>query len=114
MVITSLTSNLGLTDSSFNSLSEIYKALGNPARLRILAALDSRSMSFTELMKALWLNPKIVSSSLSSLGKVGLVRKSYPHRVYVVTPLGRRVMREQILPLGEGLLPMFRDQEAPA
>lgn len=107
MVITESPSTAGKQDSDFEALAHVYKILGNPTRLRILSALESGSLSFTELMRALDLNPKTLSSGLSMMGKSNLVRKSYPHQVYVITPLGRRIIREQVLALQESLQTML-------
>jgi DNA-binding HxlR family transcriptional regulator len=92
-------------NQDFRRLAQVHKVLGNPTRLAILCALESSSLSFTEMMKSLELNPKTLSSALGLLGRCGLVRKSYPHQVYVITPLGRRVIREQVLALQEALEP---------
>jgi len=80
----------------YNMVASVYKVLSNPVRLKILVLLDSKSMGFSELMRALAINPKVLSSCLSSLMGLRLVVKSYPHRVYVLTPSGRRILREQI------------------
>ena len=107
MVITESPSTAGTQDFEFEALAHVYKMLGNPTRLRILSALESGSLSFTELMRALDLNPKTLSSGLNMMGKSNLVRKSYPHQVYVITPLGRRIIREQVLALQESLQTML-------
>ena len=109
MVITELPSTLAMPDADFELMARVYKVLANPTRLKMLSTVESRSLSFTELMRTLGLNPKTLSSSLNSMGKCGLVRKSYPHQVYVITPLGRRIIREQLLALQESLqlMPSF-------
>ena len=106
MVITESSSPPAMADSGFETIAHVYKVLGNATRLRLLHALESSSLSFTELMKTLDLNPKTLSSGLNLMGKCGLIRKSYPHQVYVITPLGRRVIREQVLALQESLQPL--------
>ncbi len=103
MVITESPSILATDGPDLQTTAHLYKALGNPTRLRILHALESRSLSFTELMRTLELNPKTLSSGLNLMVECGLVRKSYPHQVYVITPLGRRIIREQVLPLQDSL-----------
>jgi len=103
MVITDSPSLVASQNVGLDQLAHVYKILGNPTRLRILVTLESRSLSFTELMKTLELNPKTLSSCLSLMGKYGLIRKSYPHQVYVITPLGRRILREQVFALQESL-----------
>jgi len=114
MVITESPSSRAGQDSNFEMMARLYKVLGNPTRLKILSALDSSSLSFTELMRTLELNPKTLSSGLNLMGKCGLVRKSYPHQVYVITPLGRRIIREQVLALQESLQPMPEAQRGPS
>jgi DNA-binding HxlR family transcriptional regulator len=113
MVITESPSTAARQDSDFEVLAHVYKILGNPTRLRILSALESSSLSFTELMRALDLNPKTLSSGLNLMGKWDLIRKSYPHQVYVITPLGRRIIREQVLALQESLQPMLAFERRP-
>lgn len=80
----------------YDIIASLYRLLGNPVRLRILGLLQNQSMSFSELMHALAVNPKVLSNCLSKLAEFRLVTKSYPHRVYVLTPPGRRILREQI------------------
>jgi len=80
----------------YDIIASMYKLLANPVRLRILGLLGNQSMGFSELMHALAVNPKVLSTNLSRLIEFRLVTKSYPHRVYVLTPQGRRILREQI------------------
>jgi DNA-binding HxlR family transcriptional regulator len=87
----------------FELVARLHRILASSTRLRVLSALESRSLSFTDLMRALGLNPKTLSTGLSLMSESGLVRKSYPHHVYVITPLGRRILREQVLTLWESL-----------
>ncbi len=103
MVITESPSTLATDGPDLQTVAHVYKVLGNPTRLRILHALESCSLSFTELMRTLELNPKTLSSGLNLMAECGLVRKSYPHQVYVITPLGRRIIREQVLILQDSL-----------
>jgi len=114
MVITDPPLILAGQESDFELLAHLYKALGNPTRLKLLSVLESGSLSFTELMKRLELNPKTLSTALSLMGKCGLLRKSYPHQVYVITPLGRRVIREQVLALHESLQPVLGSERGPS
>jgi len=78
------------------AVASLYRLLANPVRLRILELLENRSMRFSELMRELAVNPKVLSNYLKLLMEFRLVAKSYPHNVYVLTPLGRRILREQI------------------
>ena len=103
MVITSSAPSLPSTHLDFDLVARLHKTLASSNRLRVLSALESRSLSFTDLMRALGLNPKTLSSGLSLMVDHGLVRKSYPYHVYVITPLGRKILREQVLALWESL-----------
>jgi len=103
MVITESPPVLRKQNRDLETIAHVYKILANPTRLKILLTLESGSMTFTELMKTLDINPKTVSSTLTMMGKAGFVRKSYPHQVYVITPLGRRILREQVFALHESL-----------
>jgi DNA-binding HxlR family transcriptional regulator len=105
VVITNSIPTLAKVDADFDLLAHVHKVLGNPARLKVLSALESTSLSFTELMKPLGLNPKTLSSALNLMAKSGLIRKSYPYQVYVITPLGRRILRDQVHALRESLQP---------
>lgn len=80
----------------YDIIASLYKLLGNPVRLKILGLLENKSMGFSELMRELTVNPKVLSNYLNKLVEFRLVTKSYPHRVYVLTPPGRRILREQI------------------
>lgn len=114
MVITESPSTFAMRDSDFEIIAHVYKVLGNPTRVRMLHALESRPLSFTDLMRALDLNPKTLSTGLSLMGKCDLVRKSYPHQVYVITPLGRKIIREQVLALRDSLQPITKSERRPA
>jgi len=107
MVITDSQSVAATPDSNFEPLANVYKILANSTRLRILSALDSGPRSFTELMRTLDVNPKTLSTGLNLMTKHALVRKSYPHQVYVIAPLGRRIIREQVLALQDSLQPVL-------
>lgn len=80
----------------YDLTASLYRLLGNPVRLKILGLLQDQSMSFSELMHALAVNPKVLSNCLTKLAEFRLVTRSYPHRVYVLTPPGRRIFREQV------------------
>ena len=80
----------------YEIIASLYKLLGNPVRLKILRLLQDKSMGFSELMHELAVNPKVLSNCLNKLIEFRLIVKSYPHRVYVLTSAGRRILREQI------------------
>jgi len=77
MVITSGATALPSPHPDFDLIARLHKTLGSSTRLRVLSALESSSLSFTDLMRALGLNPKTLSTGLSLMAKSGLVRKSY-------------------------------------
>jgi DNA-binding HxlR family transcriptional regulator len=114
MVITSSPSKLASPHPDFDLIARHHKILASSTRLRVLSALESSSLSFTDLMRSLGLNPKTLSSGLSLMADSGLVRKSYPYHVYVITPLGRRILREQVLALWESLQLMGGFERRPA
>lgn len=68
--------------------AEIFKALGAPNRLRILAALSSRPACVCELAAALELNQPNLSRHLRLLRSVGLVesRPAGPFTEYLLAP----------------------------
>ena len=87
------------------ALAMMHKLLSNSTRLRILSMLQEKSLSFSELLRELKVNPKVLNDGLNALSSYELIVKSYQHNVYVLTPLGR-------LAAEEGLLEMrtFTDQ----
>lgn len=113
MVITSSSPSLTSPHPDFDAIARLHKTLASSTRLKVLSALESSSLSFTDLMRALGLNPKTLSSGLNLMADSGLVRKSYPYRVYVITPLGRRILREQVLALWESLQLMAGFERGP-
>ncbi|WP_309493051.1 winged helix-turn-helix domain-containing protein [Candidatus Hecatella orcuttiae] len=74
-------------------LAGLFKTLANPKRLRILFHLQKNSATFTELLKKMKDNPKVLSDNLNTLAEGKLIVKSYIHQVYVLTPLGRTVLQ---------------------
>jgi len=53
----------------------VFKALSNPYRLEILAALSERPRTITDLSKLLKISAPLVSIHLTKLKKAGLVKK---------------------------------------
>ena len=71
-----------------HNITTICKILGNINRLRIITCLEKKSYSFGELLKELAVNPKVLNDHLNVLIANKLVAKSYPYRVYTLTPAG--------------------------
>ena len=80
-----------------DALAMIHKLLSNPTRLRILSMLQEKSLSFSELLRELKVNPKVLNDNLNTLSSYELIVKSYQHDVYVLTPLGRLAAEEGLL-----------------
>lgn len=78
------------------SLAALYRTLGSVERLRTLALLEARPMTFGVLMKELQVNPQVLNRNLNLLRGCGLVAKSYPYRTYVLTPLGHSVLKRLV------------------
>ena len=55
-------------------LSEVFKALSNPYRLKMLASLSERPRTTTELSKQLKISPPLVSIHIRKLLKACLIR----------------------------------------
>jgi DNA-binding transcriptional ArsR family regulator len=53
----------------------VFKALANPYRLKILAALSDKPRTITDLSKLLKISAPLVSIHLRKLKKAGLVKK---------------------------------------
>ncbi len=64
-----------MTPELFHLLSERFKALAEPARLRILSALQEREMSVGELVDVTGLGQANVSKHLQVLHSMGFVRR---------------------------------------
>ena len=56
------------------TLSEMFRALGDPTRLRIAITLSDREMSVTDLAERLEMSQSAVSHSLRALRQLRLVR----------------------------------------
>lgn len=67
----------GLEDH-MDAMSEMFRALSNTTRMRMMRTLfESRghNMAFTELMRELETNPKIIWDSTRRLSRTGLIEK---------------------------------------
>lgn len=74
-----------LTDTDNEKLetaSEIFKGFGNPIRIKIIDALQDRSLRVMELSKLLDCPQPIVSQQLKILKSVGIVEKKREGRNY--------------------------------
>lgn len=63
-------------------LSETYKALGDPTRLKILMALLGGEMCVCDIAAFLGLSESAVSHQLRRLKDIGLVRNNREGRIY--------------------------------
>ncbi len=62
-----------MTNSPLTRLVEVYKALGHPVRLRILAMLGSGELCACQITAVLKLAPSTVSAHLSDLRRAGVI-----------------------------------------
>jgi ArsR family transcriptional regulator len=60
--------------ASIADLSALFAAMGDPSRLRIIAALDGEELCVGDLAAALGLSQSAVSHQLRTLRNLGLVR----------------------------------------
>ena len=64
-----------MTPALLNALSDRFKALGEPARLQLLAALRSGEQSVTELVERTGLGQANVSKHLQQLCNAGFISR---------------------------------------
>ena len=62
-----------MTNSTLTRLVEVYKALGHPLRLRILAMLGSGELCACQIAAVLKLAPSTVSAHLTQLKRAGVI-----------------------------------------
>ncbi len=62
-----------LDDDHVERLAEVFRALADPARLRILGAIAERTRSGTELSEMLNLSPPTISHHIAKLTAAGLI-----------------------------------------
>ena len=73
-----LVNELDGLEEDFDKFSSFFDALSNEARLRMMKQLfedENRTVGFTDFMRELGLNPKIVWESTRKLAKGGLLEK---------------------------------------
>lgn len=63
-------------DLEFEKLADIYKALGDPTRLKIIALLNLRDFCVCELVPIFNISQPAVSKHMSRLKTAGLVRET--------------------------------------
>lgn len=63
-----------ISDSEINSLSNLFKVLGDPTRARIVMALDNREVCVCDLSVALNMTKSAVSHQLAVLKANNIVR----------------------------------------
>ncbi len=73
-----------LSDRLISRLSDLYKALGDPTRIKIIAALSAGELCVHEITQLLDVSQSAVSHQLRVLRSVGLVtyRKEGKHVIY--------------------------------
>lgn len=63
-----------LTDEQFNQLAEFFRVLGDPSRVKIIAALLDKTMNVQSLAERAGISPSAVSHHLRSLRQMRLAR----------------------------------------
>lgn len=81
-------------------LAVACRVFSNPDRLRMMVLLGKKPHSFSDLLKELSVNPKVLNDHLNLLAASKLLTKSYPYGVYTLTPAGR-VMKQGLETLAE-------------
>ncbi len=73
-----------LPERHVKRLSELYKALGDPTRIRIISALSVSELCVADIATLLDMNQSAISHQLRVLRSVGLVtyRKEGKHVIY--------------------------------
>lgn len=82
-----------LTEEEIVAVSDIFDALANEERLRILELLDEKSRYFVELREILGCSPSSLRLHLTKLMSQGLVGQEKSRGKYFITDKGRRVLR---------------------
>lgn len=67
--------HLFLTDDKVDSISQIFKALADPTRLRILYLLSQEECAVNHIVEVLDMSQSAVSHQLSFLRNIRLVKK---------------------------------------
>ena len=80
-----------LADTKESVVPKICRIFGNPTRYKILILLEKEPRTFTNLMKTLSLNPKVLNDHLNVLIANKIAVKSYPYNLYTLTPLGHLI-----------------------
>ncbi|MFQ6085687.1 MAG: winged helix-turn-helix domain-containing protein [Candidatus Bathyarchaeia archaeon] len=76
----------GLSED-FSSISNLLDTLANETRLRMLADMVQESRRFSDFMREMHLNPKIVSENLNRMLNQNLIQRRQKRR-YMISPLG--------------------------
>lgn len=83
-------------------ISQKFKMLSDPIRLRILLRLSSKPLNVSDLSDALSIVQPTISHHLKLLYLHGLVTKEHRGRsVFYIIPGGKRVGRNSVIPLGK-------------
>jgi len=77
-----------LTEVNEEVIPRVCRIFSNSTRYKILLLLDKEARTFTNLMKTLSLNPKVLNDHLNILIANKVIAKSYPYNLYTLTPFG--------------------------
>ena len=109
-----------MDDQRINRLSELFKALADPARLRILGTVAERPMSGRELSERLHLAPPTISHHMGRLVASGLVRVTVDaqRRMYALDEPALRTLSRSVLsddaPAGNSVVELGPEEEMAA
>ena len=93
-----------MDDERIGRLAEVFKALADPARLRILGEIAERPRTGRELSERLGLTPPTISHHMARLANVGLVRVTpdAQRRAYSLDLAALRDLSRDVAPAAEG------------
>lgn len=82
-----------LEDSSIEHITQIYKALSDPTRIRILYLLFQQECSVNEIAHHLDLSQSAISHQLKYLKQLDLVKKRREKNMYFYSPDDEHVIK---------------------
>lgn len=104
----SLRDELGIIEEELQRFSEIFEALSNETRIRMMRRFlseEDASLRFADLMQDLNLNPKIVWENLGKLSRCGFLEKTgrgryrcseYGQRAFMLMSLAIKLLMEMM------------------
>jgi len=99
---------LGIIEEELQRFSEIFEALSNETRIRMMRRFlseEDASLRFADLMQDLNLNPKIVWENLGKLSRCGFLEKTgrgryrcseYGQRAFMLMSLAIKLLMEMM------------------